>query len=75
MKKQVIDQSLHFLWSLIALAPIMFIDNHVLGGLLSGLFIGLPRELIDQWPIGHWKDTVVDLIFFAWGGAALGALI
>jgi len=75
MTKQLIDQTLHFLWSFIALIPILVINDKILGGLLSGLLIGLPRELVDQWPIGHWKDTVLDLIFFALGGAAIGFLV
>jgi len=75
MQKQIIDQTLHFLWSFIALIPILVLDDKVLGGLLSGLLIGLPRELVDQWPIGHWKDTALDLIFFALGGVAIGVLI
>ena len=75
MTKQVIDQTLHFFWSAIALIPILVLDDKILGGLFSGLLIGLPRELVDQWPIGHWKDTVLDLTFFALGGAAIGFLI
>ncbi len=74
MKKQIIDQALHFGWSFIALVPLLYLDNHIIGGLISGLFIGLPRELVDQWPIGHWKDTVLDLAFFALGGAAIGVI-
>jgi len=73
--KQLIDQTLHFLWSFIALIPVLVLNDKILGGLLSGLLIGLPRELVDQWPIGHWKDTVLDLIFFALGGAVLGIVI
>jgi len=75
MTKQLIDQTLHFLWSFIALIPVLVLNDKILGGLLSGLLIGLPRELVDQWPIGHWKDTVLDLTFFALGGAVLGIVI
>ena len=74
MKKQIIDQTLHFLWGFIALIPILTMDSYIIGGALSGLMVGLPRELVDQWPIGHWKDTVLDLVFFALGGAAIGAI-
>jgi hypothetical protein len=28
----------------------------------------LPRELVDQWPINKWGDTVIDLAFFGMGG-------
>ena len=74
MKKQLIDQSLHFAWAFIALIPILVIGG-VWGGLLSGLLIGLPRELVDQWPVGHWKDTLLDLAFFGLGGAVIGGII
>ena len=73
--RKIIDQVAHFLWAFIALIPVLVLDNKMLGGLLSGLLIGLPRELIDQWPIGHWKDTLLDLAFFALGGAVVGSLI
>ena len=74
MKKQVIDQSLHFGWSFLALLPILYFDSVIVGGLLSGLALGLPRELVDQWPVGHWKDTLLDLGFFTLGGGAVGVL-
>jgi len=73
-KKQLIDQSLHFAWSFLALIPILWIGGFW-GGLLSGLLIGAPRELVDQWPVGHWDDTLLDLAFFAAGGAAIGMLL
>ena len=75
MNKQIRDQALHFIWSAVALAPIIFMNDKVMGGALSGLLIGAPRELIDQWPIGHWKDTLLDLTFFAIGGAFIGYLM
>jgi hypothetical protein len=75
MKKQIIDQSLHAAWSFLALIPILVMDSTIMGGALSGLLIGLPRELVDQWPIGHWKDTLLDLVFFALGGAIVGWII
>ena len=75
MKKQIIDQSLHFAWSFLAVIPILVMDSTLQGGALSGLLIGLPRELVDQWPIGHWKDTVLDLVFFTLGGAAIGGIL
>ena len=68
------DQALHFAWSFLALIPIVWIGG-IWGGLLSGLLIGLPRELVDQWPVGHWGDTLLDLAFFAAGGAVIGAII
>ena len=75
MKKQILDQVLHFTWSAIALAPIVFLDDKVLAGALSGFLIGAPRELVDQWPVGHWKDTILDLAFFTAGGAWIGYMV
>lgn len=72
--RKIIDQIAHFLWAFIALIPVLIIDDHTIGGGLSGLLIALPRELVDQWPIGHWKDTLLDLLFFTLGGAAIGTL-
>ena len=37
-------------------------------GGLSGFLIALPRETVDQWPIGNWFDTILDLSFFIIGG-------
>ena len=74
MKKQIRDQALHFLWSAIALAPIVFMNDKVIGGALSGFLLGAPRELVDQWPVGDWKDTILDLVFFAAGGGFIGYL-
>ena len=75
MKNQLIDQAGHFLWAFFALAPVLAIDSHILGGALSGLLLALPREFIDQWPIRHWDDTVIDLAFFTIGGAVIGWVI
>jgi len=69
---KILDQVLHFAWSAIALTPIILLNDKILGGAISGFLIGAPRELVDQWPVGHWKDTILDLIFFAAGGAFIG---
>lgn len=74
MKKQVIDQALHFAWAFIALAPVVIWGPNFWTGALSGLLIGAPRELVDQWPVGHWEDTILDLAFFTLGGAMIGAV-
>ena len=73
--RKVIDQVMHFLWSFLALIPVLAMNDKMLGGMLSGLLLALPRELIDQWPVGHWKDTLLDLAFFALGGAAIGNIL
>ena len=73
--RRVVDQCAHFLWAFVALIPVLVIENHILGGAFSAVLFALPRELVDQWPIKHWKDTVLDLVFFALGGAAIGSII
>ena len=75
IKRKVLDQVLHFLWAFIALMPVLIMDSHIAGGALSGLLIALPRELVDQWPVGHWGDTLIDIAFFTLGGAVIGSLI
>ena len=71
--RKILDQVMHFLWAFVALTPIILIDG-IVGGALSGLLLGLPRELVDQWPVGNWKDTIIDLGFFTLGGA-IAALV
>ena len=72
--RKVVDQLAHFLWAFIALIPVLVIESHIVGGAFSAVLFALPRELVDQWPVRHWKDTFLDLAFFALGGAAIGAL-
>jgi hypothetical protein len=72
--RKLLDQPMHLLWSLIALFPVMFWGPAVLTGALSGLLLALPREFVDQWPIDHWSDTLLDLAFFVLGGALAGFL-
>ena len=69
-----LDQVMHFLWAFIALTPVMVWGPTAASGALSAIFIALPREFIDQWPIDHWDDTLLDLIFFAFGGAVAGMI-
>ena len=69
MRKQLIDQSLHLAWSILALSPLLYFGATWWAGALAGFLIGAPRELVDQWPVGHWKDTILDLAFFSLGGA------
>jgi len=69
-----LDQIMHFLWAFIAVMPIMIWGATVPAGILTALLIALPREFIDQWPIDHWDDTLLDLLFFALGGAVAGII-
>lgn len=74
MWKQIGDQFLHVAWAAAALAPVLLWPTWW-GGALSGLAFALPRELVDQWPINRWWDTVLDLAFFGIGGAAVVLLL
>jgi hypothetical protein len=68
---QIGDQILHFAWAFISLAPLAIFGSVWWAGGLSGLFLALPRELVDQWPINHWADTILDLSFFVLGGICI----
>ena len=68
-----LDQVFHFLWAAIAIFPVVYHTSWYTGA-LSGLLIDLPRELIDQWPINKWRDTLIDLLFFSLGGATIGLI-
>ena len=72
--RKILDQPLHFLWAFIALTPVAVWGATVAACMLSALLLALPRELVDQWPINDWKDTLIDLIFFALGGAFVGMI-
>lgn len=72
--RKILDQVLHFAWAFIALIPVMVWGPTVVSGICSALLLALPREIVDQWPINNWKDTLLDLAFFALGGAVAGAI-
>ncbi len=79
--KDVGEQLLHMAWGF---APVCFLwlclrRPHwtalaAAGGATASLAFALPRELVDQWPIDRWWDTVLDLTFFALGGSLGGIL-
>lgn len=74
LEDQIIDQSGHFLWSFVALAPVLLHANWLTGA-ISGVLLALPRELIDQGVLSkRGSDWLLDVLFFALGGAAAGAL-
>jgi len=74
MWKEIGEQALHVLWAGGALAVFHFCPIPILDGVLGALLLALPRELVDQWPIERPWDTVLDLAFFALGGAIAGLL-
>lgn len=68
------DQVLHFLWGFFIIGlPVlahMALMSSSLFAFLYPMVIMLPREIVDQWPINHWGDTILDLLFFGVGGWA-----
>ena len=81
VRAAITDQVLHMLWAFVPLSLFWLIRKQpkwgwraVVGGAVFGLVIALPRELVDQWPIERPWDTVLDLAFFAVGGALAGVL-
>lgn len=78
---QILDQTLHMLWAFVPIVLFWLVRDRpkwgwraVVGGAVVGLTFALPRELVDQWPIERPWDTVMDLAFFATGGAFGGLL-
>ena len=72
--RKILDQVLHFLWAFFALLPVATMGFSVFACVLSALLLALPREIVDQWPINDWTDTLIDLAFFALGGAVIGLI-
>lgn len=72
--RKILDQVLHFLWAFIALIPVMVWGPTVVAGICSAVIFALPREVVDQWPIDDWRNTLLDLAFFALGGAVVGVI-
>ena len=73
--RKILDQVMHFLWTFIALIPVLAMDNKVVGATFSAVLFALPREIVDQWPINNWRDTILDLAFFALGGWVIGFIL
>ena len=72
--RKILDQLFHFLWAFFALLPVATMGFSVTACMLSALIFALPREIIDQWPINDWRDTFIDLGFFALGGVVIGII-
>lgn len=74
MLKELYEQPLHTLWAWAALVVFYYTPIPILDGVLGALVLALPREIVDQWPIQRPLDTLVDLSFFALGGALAGLM-
>jgi len=46
----------------------------LLAGACGAVALALPRELVDQWPIDRWWDTLIDLAMFGLGGFLAGVM-
>jgi len=65
------DQILHFLWTFIALLPVLIRQN-IKTSALSALLICLPRELVDQWHGHIGAGKLLDIFSFTLGGVVVG---
>lgn len=70
-----VDQIGHASWAAAAVAAALLIPVPGLNGAVAGLVLALPRELVDQWPIDRWWDTVIDTAAFVMGGAVVSYLV
>lgn len=73
--KQFLDQPLHMAWAAAALTPVVYWGPTWWSGALAGMLVGLPREIIDQWPLSRETDAPLDLLCFAIGGGLIGGLL
>lgn len=78
---EIADQLLHAAWGFGVIAVFWAVSGRprmgpmaLLGGAVAAIGMALPRELVDQWPINRWWDTVLDLCLFGIGGM-LGGLL
>ena len=79
---EILDQVLHLLWGFLPLVIFWAASKArrygplvLLGGFLGAVAFALPRELVDQWPINRWWDTVLDLAVFGLGGILAGVVM
>lgn len=84
VRKQLIDQPLHFLWGAISQLPLLLaIAWHgelaqvhtIIAASLGAILMSMPRELVDQWPIVRKWDFVLDVCFFTLGGGVAAWLV
>lgn len=72
MKKQLIDQSAHFLLAITILLPTALAPGALSYG-VAGAALGLVREVTEQGPITS-KGSMLDILFWALGGLFVGVV-
>lgn len=79
--KDILEALLHLAWGF---APVAIFwgaslarrygPMALLAGFCGAVAAALPRELVDQWPIDRWWDTLIDLAMFGLGGMLAGLM-
>lgn len=74
VKKQIIDQSAHFLGgALLAIITIALIGPSILAVIVAGIF-GFAREVWQHQTLPRGAGSWTDILFWTLGGAFVGAL-
>lgn len=79
MKKQVIDQTAHFVAALAILSLVLWV-KHPLACALAGYLMGMIREVTEEGPlvtlatITKAEQSYMDLAFWTGGGLAAGLI-
>lgn len=73
MKKQVIDQVAHFVLACVILTPIALWPG-LISFTLAGLSLGLVREISQHGRLLLSGGSLLDILFWTLGGAAVGVL-
>jgi len=71
----LVDQLGHWLWAFAVVWIAMRFPGAWWAGAFAALLLCLPRELVDQWPVNNWFDTVIDIFFFMVAGLVAALLI
>lgn len=72
-KKQLVDQSAHFLVGAVWVGLALPFSAPGLG-MIYLLLLVCYRELVVQWPVNSWWDTIVDSLFFFLGGLVVSLI-
>lgn len=74
MWAEVLDQVLHFGWTLMFLLPLAHYKPSIKIFVLVAILAMLPREIVDQWSGNFGWGKATDIFFFALGGLAAGLI-